>query len=322
MVEVREISGNEIESYRQVCDQHGSLFADPAWAQCFGANVRLCGIFTGNNVLTGGFLYAKSSMKGYPYFTNLPFTPSIALFYINAAENPSNRLGTDKEILEAVATFFSRFRLPVQRFCLPPMVKDMQPFFWKGFKVIPHLTYRVDLKRPETDLYANLSAKLRNNIKKAKSDGITVRRITDYSECEPMILNTYSRNGIGVDYEYIRNIIHRFATPDNSFAFGSFQDEVLIATSFFLHDKNTAYYLLGGFHDTLKHEGAGAWSIWEGITTAKSKGLMVFDFEGSMIPRIEKYFRGFGGDLVSYLTINRAPFLVEMMLKLFKRSLF
>jgi len=322
MVEVREILTNEIPSYRQIHEQHGTLFADPGWAACFGSSVHLCGIFSGNGAMIGGFLFSKIKLKGYPYYTNLPFTPSVALFYQNPAENAANRLSADKEILDAVAGFFRQFRWPVQRYSLPPEIKDMQPFGWKGFKVIPHLTYRVDLSKPMDELQANLSAKLRNNMKKAKSDGVEIRQIADYRVCEPMILNTYTRQEIGIDTAHIRNILQKFAQHGNSFAFGAFRNDEMIAVSFFLHDLHTAYYMFGGFHDSLKHEGAGALTIWEGICRAKSLGLTLFDFEGSMIPRIEKYFRGFGGMIVSYLTINRAPFLIEIILKLFKRSVF
>lgn len=80
--------------------------------------------------------------------------------------------------------------------------------------------------------------------------------------------------------------------------------------------------MFGGFHNALKHEGAGAATIWKAIRYAKSKELATFDFEGSMIPRIERYFRGFGGEIKNYFTLNRAPFIVEVALKMFKRSIF
>ena len=55
---------------------------------------------------------------------------------------------------------------------------------------------------------------------------------------------------------------------------------------------------------------------------AKGKGLKAFDFEGSMLPEVEKFFRGFGGDLIPYYTINKAFLPVEMALKFMKRELF
>ena len=322
MIEVREILPDEISSYNQLQNKYGSLFADSAWAACFGSEVHLCGIFNNSKTLIGGFIFSKTKLKGYPFYTNIPFTPSIALFYCNPAANVANRLSADKEILDAVARFFRHFRWAVQRYCLPPEIKDMQPFNWNDFKVIPHLTYQVDLHKNEDVLYANLSAKLRNNIKKAKSDGVVLKQITDYRLCEPMILNTYARQKIGINSEHIRNILRKYANPDNSYALAAFREDAMIAVSFFLHDKHTAYYMFGGYNNDLKHEGAGALSVWEAICIAKSKGLTLFDFEGSMIPRIEKYFRGFGGEIVNYLTVNRAPFFMEIVLKLIKRAVF
>lgn len=321
-MEVREIGPGEIQAYIAARLKWGSLFSDPAWAGCFGDNISIFGIFDQNNTITGGFLFLKSTLKGYPYYTNPPFTPSIALFYNNPASNPSNRLSTDKEVLEAVARFLREFKFPVQRFCLPPFIMDMQPFLYHGFKVIPHLTYHIDLLLSFEALQSNLSAKLRNNIKKAKNDGLTIRKLTTYDSCESLVLKTYSRNNLGIEQQNIRNILHKFAVPGNSFAFAAFQDEVMIAVSFFLYDNNTCYYIFGGFHDELKHEGAGAATIWEAIRESKNIGLNTFDFEGSMIPRVERYFRGFGGKIVNYFTINRAPFLLEVLLKMVKREIF
>ena len=322
MIHVRPIHDNELDAFRNAVARHGALFADPAWAAIFGPRVEICGIFDQNGILFGGFLYYRGTMKGYPWFTNLPFTPSIALFYDNPAKNTSNRIGHDKEVLEAVARYFRKLTKPVHRYCLPPFVLDMQPFASRGFKVIPHLTYQIDLQSELKELQANLSAKLRNNLKKALADGIRVSPVSNNPECESLILGTYKRNDISIRPQEIRNIFQKFAHAGNSFAIAAIQDDQMIAVSFFLHNQSTAYYMFGGFHDHLKHEGAGASTIWEGILESRRRGLTVFDFEGSMIPRIEKYFRGFGGKIVPYYTINRAPFMMEVILKAFRREIF
>lgn len=51
------------------------------------------------------------------------------------------------------------------------------------------------------------------------------------------------------------------------------------------------------------------------IAEAAQRGVPQFDLEGSMIPEIERFFRGFGAQLTPYFTVNRASFLLEMMLK-------
>ena len=60
----------------------------------------------------------------------------------------------------------------------------------------------------------------------------------------------------------------------------------------------------------------------ESIRHAKELGLKTFDFEGSVIPAIERYFRGFGGKLTPYYRVNKAWLPLEMALKLVKRQLF
>jgi hypothetical protein len=55
---------------------------------------------------------------------------------------------------------------------------------------------------------------------------------------------------------------------------------------------------------------------------ARSKGIEVFDFEGSMIPSVEKFFRSFGGELRPYYSVNKSNFWKEVLLKKGRRAKF
>jgi len=63
-------------------------------------------------------------------------------------------------------------------------------------------------------------------------------------------------------------------------------------------------------------------AIVEAIKHSKELGISKFDFEGSMLPEVEKYFRGFGGNLVPYYSINKAKLPIEIALKFVKRTHF
>lgn len=115
--------------------------------------------------------------------------------------------------------------------------------------------------------------------------------------------------------------LQRELTTGRLDALGRF-DERAIACTFMVHDRRTAYYLLGGYDAEDRHHGAGALAILTSIEEAQRRGLAVFDFEGSMIPAIERFFRGFGGELVHYFTVNRAWLPFEILLKWRKRSPF
>jgi hypothetical protein len=62
--------------------------------------------------------------------------------------------------------------------------------------------------------------------------------------------------------------------------------------------------------------------VFKCIEKAKSLGCSVFDFEGSMLKGVEKFFRSFGPTMHPYYTVNKANIFLEMALKLKKRATF
>jgi hypothetical protein len=62
--------------------------------------------------------------------------------------------------------------------------------------------------------------------------------------------------------------------------------------------------------------------MYNSIEYAKQIKMPVFDFEGSMLPEVEKYFRDFGGVLTPYYTINKANRIIEIILKFIKPNIF
>ena len=70
-------------------------------------------------------------------------------------------------------------------------------------------------------------------------------------------------------------------------------------------DDKRAYYLLGGFDHSAKSNNAVALAMWRAIQfTATNLKLPEFDFEGSMIPAVERFFRKFGGTIIPNYTIR------------------
>ncbi len=113
------------------------------------------------------------------------------------------------------------------------------------------------------------------------------------------------------------------SSPNNYIANSAYnKDNELIACNFCMIDSNKATYLFGGFSSEHKQEGAVALVMWESIKQAKAKGIKIFDFEGSMIPQIEKFFRGFGGNLTPFYRVNKANILVEILLKIKEKARF
>lgn len=188
--------------------------------------------------------------------------------------------------------------------------------------MIPGYTYLLDLSKSIEDIQKGMSAKRRNDMNKATRDGLIVKGVDNFEVVKSLILKTFSRQELVINKGYLDKILFEFANKNNTFAFVTFKDDNPMATSFCVYDKDTAYYLLGGYDDKNKHHGAGALTLWESIKHAKGTGLKWFDFEGSMAPQIESYFRAFGGKLTPYYSARKAKLPLEILLKFFKRELF
>jgi hypothetical protein len=72
-----------------------------------------------------------------------------------------------------------------------------------------------------------------------------------------------------------------------------------------IYDANSAYYLIGGSKKEYKNSGAMSLLMWKAIQEAKANDLAEFNFEGSSIPSIEQYLRGFGGKLHSFCRMTK-----------------
>ncbi len=300
---------------------YGSVFDGPQWSGLFAEKIAHYGLYAGGDLIGGFYLY-REKRYGLTVCCNPPLTPSTGLFFRDETKNPARAMDKCKEVMSLVAEFINKKNYPIVSLAFDKNTVDMQPFIWRDFKVIPQYTYVMDLSRSAGGIWKGMSAEKRNDITRGTKDGLAVRRLNDYSIVKSLVLKTFSRQKKKIDDSGMNKVLFDFANGGNSFGFAAFNGNEPIACTFCVYDSNTAYYLLGGYCSEKKHHGAGAMCVWESIRHAKSLALSCFDFEGSMVPSIERYFRGFGGRLTPYYRVNKARLPLEIALKFFKRRLF
>ncbi len=321
-VKISELNMHDESSFNKLACFHGTIFNTIEWTNVFSNDINRYGIYNKASELIGGFSLYKEKKFGFSMYRTPPFTPAIGPFLRIDARNPVSVMDMWKKTLTLMADFVDKLPYSIVSFGFNNNMIDMQPFIWRKFKVIPRYTYLLDLTIPIEDIWSRMSNERRKNINKGLKDGLSVRKITDFEIIRSLVIKTFSRQKMAINTFYLNKILFEFANKDNSFAFTTFKNDTPIACSFCIRDKNTAYYLLGGYNHESKHHGAGTLSIWEAIKCAKDSGAKYFDFEGSMVTQIERYFRGFGGQLTPYYTINKAKLPLEIVLKFFKRELY
>ncbi|RJO60855.1 GNAT family N-acetyltransferase [candidate division WS5 bacterium] len=321
-MKILRIEDREKTVFNEFAASYGTIFNTSNWLDMFGDKVELCGIYNNGGELMGGFVTYKEKRYGLSFYRNPPYTPVLGPFLKVDAANPVSIMDIWKEVLLEMSQFFENLRFSVISISLNKNIIDTQPFIWKKFKVVPGYTYVIDLSMSAETIWNGMSSERRKNIKKGGKDGLVVRKVTDNTIIRELVMKTYSRQDKEANERYLDKILFGFADSHNSFAYATYDGSKAIACVFCVYDTHTAYYILGGYDFENKHHGAGAMSMWEAIKNAQQLGLRDFDFEGSMVPQIERYFRGFGGRLTPYFTINKALFPLEVILKYFKRELF
>ncbi len=308
--------------YLELVNEIGTVFNDPAWLSLFGNHLSLYGIFDVQDRLFGAFTLWHTYLYGLKYLKNPLTTPHCALIFRNPAETPYKRNTFEKSVHTCVAGFLKSQPAAIIQFNLPTGVTDGQPYLWKGFKVSPAYTYQLDLNPPIHETFSGFDAKLRSDIAKAEKDGIVVKKVEDMAGVRSLVKKTIDRKTKDVSISLIDKILSEFAKPSNSFAFVAYNADQPVAATFCVYDGTTAYYILGGFDSENRYRGAAASTILASIQHAREIGLQIFDFEGSMIPSIEAFFRGFGGELVPKYSVHRAWLPLEILLKFVKRSVY
>ena len=311
------------KDYVLFAKQFGSVFNSPAWLSIYGGGLKVYGIFDKGDTLIGIFNLYFDRVKGFSHLKNPPYSPTISLVFKNPSSNIAKKHSFDKSIYKLIVDFVNGLGKTINTFTLPTTCNDMQPFIWNKYKVIPNYTYRFNLAGLTADeVFAKFSPERRNDIKKAVKDEVECKLTHDYSIVKEMVQHTFDRKEKSLNGDLIDQILSKFANESNSFSFVSYLNSKPIAASFIIYDQHMAYYLLGGYDPSNKHQGAGALAVQNAINHTLGLGIPVFDFEGSMLPEVEKYFRAFGGEMKTMYTINKAKLPIEMALKLIDRSRF
>ena len=187
------------------------------------------------------------------------------------------------------------------------------PFHWRGYSIKPLITYKItDLKNPD-DIFSNFDKSTKRKINSAKKK-LVIREDLDIDVLIRVVNLTYQaqnrKSPISVDL--IKSIDEACKRNGTGKMLAAVDDAGNVhACTYFVFDENTFYYLIPGSDPQYKSSNAQSLIIWEAIKIASSLSRE-FDFEGSMIEGIEKFFRQFGAKPVVYYQISKIPFIFEI----------
>ena len=242
---------------------------------------------------------------------NVPFSPHNGLFLA-----PSLKEEDKQGLIRAIAECLTKTRKRIWYFNLPPGYASLN-IREAGVDIGIRRTFRLALHFTEEELFQNCHSKTRNIIRQQEKVGHHVLHNSDRAEVFMQIRDHLMEREVSINDDLLQKVVMTFDQPSQSFTTEIMQDRRLVASTLCIHDGATAYYLFGA-RGGEGHQSSGTIALWQSILHAKHLGCVVFDFEGSMIEPVARFFKRFGGEEVLYPRVFKAGMLAKLLLRLSK----
>ncbi|WP_354687288.1 GNAT family N-acetyltransferase [Cupriavidus necator] len=309
--------------YRQHCNTASIPLFSQAWwldATAGPAHWGAAVVERGGQVVAS-LPYALRRMYGFSVIAQPGLAKMAGPWLAPMDGKPARVLGQQKELMDELIARLPRFDHFQQHW--DPGQTNWLPFAWKGFRQTTKYTYVLDDLSDTEALWHGMQHNIRAEIRKAGSrHGLQVRDDLGIDEFLQLNRQVFTRQRMRLPYtdDYVRRLDAACAARGVRKIFIAVDKTGRRHAGVYLvWNGQVAYYLMGGSDPTLRTSGATSLCMWEAIRFA-SGVARTFDFEGSMLEPVERFFRAFGARQQPYFFIQKTPSRI-LLTYLFLRSL-
>lgn len=296
------------QAYRALCAQPNNmpLFHQDWWldAVCGADGWDAAMVQNGNNP-GGAWPYATTKKLGVAMLHNPVLTPYLGPhIFIPDSMKPAKRDGFEQDMTAQLMKAMPS--VPVWNLALQPGQQQVGVYKQRGFEVTPRQTFIMPLDVPEEELFMRLHEEYRRLIRKAED--IT---ITQEPEMLPTLWEyqkaTLDKKDVHMHFSLpqLQRLYDACAAKGFTALWVARKAGAPQAILWHMWDATRAYYLVGSRNPAIKDTAAMRALIWNAIKASKQMGKHSFDFEGSMDPGVELFFRNFGGTRTLYLVLKK-----------------
>jgi GNAT acetyltransferase-like protein len=249
--------------------------------------------------------YVMRGRRRLRVLTMPPLTQTLGPWLERSAAKPAEALSAEHELLATLESALPAADAFVQHFS--PTMLNALPFYWAGYRLELQYTHRLEGLGSEEALWDGLRGNIRREIRKARKR-VEVRDDLELDRFHAIWAKTFARQGLRAPVSLAGlERLDAACAARGARASLCARDEAgrVHAVSYVVWDRHAAFYLIGGGDPELRTSGAGSLLMWESIMRAREV-TDVFDFEGSMLRPVERFFRAFGGRQTPYLRVSRA----------------
>lgn len=313
---------NNKEKYKEICESGEyaiPLFLQYWWMEtvCEGKQWDVALAYDGERIAAAmPFHYVDRFGLRFVVQPQLTQFSGPVYFYPHGISE-SHRLDFEKQVadslLHQIDDLHPHFFL--QNFS--PDVTNWLPYYWTGYRQITRYTYRIgDIRDPQRVFDGFDPEKRQRKIR--RYENVTSVRF-DMSPRDFADFHTRYWKGKGKRDVLDKRLIERVcvaAVERGQGVVAALYDEngSLLSARFAVYDSHCAYSLMSAHDNALHKNGHSETLFWELIKFLSDK-TVVFDFEGSMDPGIEHFYRSFGTKQTPFSVIYkyRFPLLAKLI---------
>ena len=273
---------------------HGTIFHNSWWLDAVGQDFTLLGCWDSQTgKLVAGIPLPWKRRAGLRLYHPPRLTPYLGpIFDLSDIDNTSEQLSLMRHCGEQLALGISGF--DCLYYIAGASAPDLQGFAWAGFRIELAYTFRFDAGMTPENVFEQITRthrqKLKKNAQYSIEAGDDVRALATLSN------QTFERQGIACPFSerYLRQIWEAASGHGKATLYTARDsNQRPVSSLLVVHDERTSYQIVSGIDATLRDSPAGYLLTWRAICDALNAGRS-FDFEGSAIRGVEKYYRRWG----------------------------
>jgi hypothetical protein len=263
--------------------------------------------------------WCRIKKNGLIYITTPPITPFMGPWFRSSEGNTQQKkISIENRLTEILIKNLPNYDYFNQGFDIK--INNWQQWYWMGYSATPYYTYRYSNLLNLDNIWAGMSSSTRNDINHANKSGILISENVNINQIFELLLINFKKNNIPPPFS--RELLIRLdnACKENQArkVIGAYTPEGrLCAVAYLVHNSYTTYNLINASDITTLNRGAMSLVLWESIKYASTVSKN-FDFEGSMIKPVERFYRNFGGELTQYYQVERSKNILILILSIIK----
>jgi hypothetical protein len=281
-----------------------TIFTEPWWLDAVAPGAWGEAVVEKGGRVAARMPWVRARRRGRTLLVTPPLTKMLGPWIRAEPGRTTSRLEREKDLMTELIDALPRFDAFEQNF--HPSITNWLPFHWRGFDATTRYTYVLPSLADLDAVWSGTRQNVRTDVRKAAKK-LTIRDDLGLDAFLDVHGKTFDRQEMAMPYG--RDLVERVDAAcaergRKKTLFAVDADGAVHAAAYVVWDAGSAYYLMGGADPALRNSGAGSFVLWEAVKFAATVAP-AFDFEGSMIEPIERFFRAFGAEQRPYFHVTK-----------------